>query len=140
MNFFLPMKPPSVTAQEHKVAVKNGKPIFYDPPSVKEAKLKLTAALSKHVPSEPIKDAPIRLVTKWIFPSAKTAWLTKKPDTDNLQKMLKDCMTRLGFWSDDCLVCSEICEKFTGTPCGIYIGIEVLEPIKGGDEHDTKRD
>ena len=26
---------------------------------------------------------------------------TTKPDTDNLQKLLKDCMTATGFWTDD---------------------------------------
>ena len=25
-------------------------------------------------------------------------WKTSKPDTDNLIKMLKDCMTRTGYW------------------------------------------
>ena len=27
-----------------------------------------------------------------------------KPDTDNLQKLLKDCMTKCGFWKDDAQV------------------------------------
>ena len=31
-EFFLAMNPPTVTHQEHKVAVVNGKPVFYDPP------------------------------------------------------------------------------------------------------------
>lgn len=42
-EFFMAMIPPTATAQEHKVAVRNGKPIFYDPPDVKAAKEKLTA-------------------------------------------------------------------------------------------------
>lgn len=39
------MIPPTTTAQEHKVTVRNGKPIFYDPPEVKAAKEKLMANL-----------------------------------------------------------------------------------------------
>lgn len=50
-----------------------------------------------------------------------------KPDTDNLQKMLKDCMTVCGFWTDDALVASEICEKFWAANPGIYIKVEVLK-------------
>ena len=34
-EFFMAMIPPTATAQEHKVAVRNGKPIFYDPPDVR---------------------------------------------------------------------------------------------------------
>ena len=51
-EFFMAMIPPTATAQEHKVAVRNGKPIFYDPPEVKEAKEKLTANLARHRPPE----------------------------------------------------------------------------------------
>lgn len=50
-----------------------------------------------------------------------------KPDTDNLQKLLKDCMTAVGFWKDDALVASELCEKFWAQIPGIFIKIEVLE-------------
>lgn len=49
-----------------------------------------------------------------------------KPDTDNLQKLLKDCMTSVGFWKDDALVASEIAEKFWADPPGIYIRIKEL--------------
>ena len=32
IEFFMPMIPPTVTAQEKDVTVVNGKPVFYDPP------------------------------------------------------------------------------------------------------------
>ena len=38
MKFFLLLDPPTVTAQEKKVMVIKGKPIFYEPDNVKEAK------------------------------------------------------------------------------------------------------
>lgn len=44
-----------------------------------------------------------------------------------MQKMLKDVMTFLGFWTDDALVASEIVEKFYSKMPGIYIVIESLE-------------
>lgn len=127
-EFFMPMIPPTVTAQEHKIMVKNGKPIFYDPPEVKNAKSKLLSTLCPHKPKEPYKCA-VRLTCKWLFPKGRHndgEYRTTKPDTDNLQKLLKDCMTKCGFWEDDALVASEICEKFWAEVPGIYIKIEEL--------------
>lgn len=140
MEFFMPMIPPTVTQQEHQVVVRNGKPVFYDPPELKEARQKLTAYLAKHKPEVPFVEA-VRLTTKWIWPISENktrqlkAWGVSdyaeykitKPDTDNMIKLLKDCMTRCGFWKDDAQVASEITEKFLGLHPGIYIKVEVLE-------------
>ena len=111
-EFFLAMNPPTVTHQEHKVAVVNGKPVFYDPPELKAARQKLMAYLGREVPDD--------------GKHGNGAYRITKPDTDNLQKLLKDCMTRVGFWEDDALVASEIVEKFWSQVPGIYIRIEEL--------------
>ena len=93
IQFFMPMLPPTVTAQEHKVTVVNGKPKFYDPPEVTDAKSKLIAALSQHHIEHPLTSA-VRLVVKWLFPVSgrhkNGEYRATRPDTDNLQKMLKD--------------------------------------------------
>ena len=72
----------------------------------------------------------VRLTVKWIFPITGKhrdgEYKTTKPDTDNLQKMLKDIMTDLGFWKDDALVASELVEKFWGNITGIFIRVEDL--------------
>ena len=129
LEFFMTMKPPTITNQEHKVMVRNGKPVFYDPPELKAARSKLISHLGKHVPHKKM-DGPIELVTKWCFPikgeHSDGDYKTSKPDTDNLQKLLKDCMTKLGFWKDDALVCSEICQKFWAKIPGIFICVEEL--------------
>lgn len=128
IEFFIPMIPPTVTAQEHKVTIRNGKPIFYDPPEIKDAKQKILSGLYPHKPKEPFTDG-VRLIVKWLFPKGRHKdgeYRTSKPDTDNLQKMLKDCMTKSGFWKDDALVCSEICEKFWTDKSGIYIKVEKI--------------
>ena len=128
VEFFMSMIPPTVTAQEHKVTVVKGKPVFYDPPELKSAKSKLTAHLAQHVP-EGRFECGIRLTVKWLFPTLEHQdgeYKITKPDTDNLQKMLKDCMTKLGYWKDDALVASEICEKFWAKRAGIYIRVEEL--------------
>lgn len=128
IEFFMAMNPPTVTAQEHKVTVINGRPVFYNPPDVKDAKLKLCGYLAKYKPKKRIESG-CRLVTKWCFPNGRHKdgeYRITKPDTDNLQKLLKDCMTMCGFWKDDALVASEIVEKFWAEVPGIYIRIEEL--------------
>lgn len=128
-SFFIPMLPPTVTAQEHKVAVINGKPRFYDPPELKAAKQKLESHLAAYKPERPYTTG-VRLMVKWLFPKGKHkdgAYKTTKPDTDNLQKILKDIMTKLDFWKDDAQVASEIVEKFWAEVPGIYILISEVE-------------
>ncbi|EAG1758604.1 RusA family crossover junction endodeoxyribonuclease [Listeria monocytogenes] len=134
IEFFMPMKKvPTTTHQQKQInvqmTIKTGKPHFYEPADLQAARSKLMAHLGQHVPDEKYKKA-VRLTTKWCFPvSGKHRdgeYKTTKPDTDNLQKLLKDCMTDLGYWVDDALVASEITEKFWAKIPGIYIRIEAL--------------
>lgn len=127
-EFFMMMEPPTCTYQEKKVTVVNGKPVFYNPPELKAARQKLIAYLGRHIPDQPYQSG-VRLITKWCFPRGMHRngdYRITKPDTDNLQKMLKDCMTTCGFWRDDALVASEVVEKFWAEVPGIYIRIEEL--------------
>lgn len=131
IEFFLPMKKiPTTTHQQKKIAVKNGKPQVYEPERLKVAREKFLLLLAQHVPPNMYTEA-VRLTVKWCFPRIKKSYngqyKTTKPDTDNLQKLLKDCMTKLGYWKDDALVASEIVEKFWADTVGIYIRIEELE-------------
>lgn len=128
IEFFLAMNPPTVTHQEKQVHVVNGKPVFYEPTELKAARQKLMAHLAKYRP-EKISAAGIRMMTKWCFPKGQHVdgeYRVTKPDTDNLQKLLKDCMTAAGFWKDDAQVASEFVEKFWADIPGIYIRIEEL--------------
>ena len=111
----------------HKIFA-GGKPVFYEPPELKAARQKLVAYLGQHVPDEPYH-CGVRLITKWCFPRGKHldgTYRLSKPDTDNLQKLLKDCMSKVGFWDDDALVASEIVEKFWAEVPGIYVRIDRL--------------
>lgn len=128
-EFFMPMIPPTVTHQQKKVTITNGKPIFFEPAELKAARMKLESHLSKNVPNRKYMRS-VRLVTKWCFPitgkHTDGEYKYTKPDTDNLQKLLKDCMTKCGYWKDDALVVSEIIEKFWASIPGIYIRIEEI--------------
>ena len=131
MEFFIAIDPPTSTAQMKQVRVVKGKPVFYDPPAVKAARNMLSAHLAIHRPDKPMS-GPVSLRVLWLFPRGKHhkngEWRITKPDTDNLQKLLKDCMTRCGFWKDDAQVVREAVEKrWADDPCGLYIEVNELE-------------
>lgn len=126
-EFFMPMVPPTTTHQMKKVNWERR--CFYEPPEVVALRTKLMANLAAHVPDIEYAGA-VRLVVKWCFPIAGDhfdgQYRTSKPDTDNLQKMLKDVMTELRFWKDDAQVASEVAEKFWAEVPGIYICIDSI--------------
>jgi crossover junction endodeoxyribonuclease RusA len=133
MNFFVAMNPPTATAQMKQVRITNGKPLFYDPPAVKAAREALMVNLLPLKPSIPLSGA-IELRVLWLFPKGRAhkngEWRLTKPDTDNLQKLLKDCMTAVGFWKDDAQVAREVVEKrWSEEPCGIFIEMEELRNV-----------
>lgn len=134
LEFFLPMIPPTVTHQDKGLRTwqKEGKAhaVLYDSPQLTQARAKLHAHLAPHRPQKPMQGA-VRLVVKWCFPTGKShkngSYKTTRPDTDNLQKALKDVMTQLHYWKDDAQVASEICEKFWADVPGIYIHAQELD-------------
>lgn len=131
LRFFMEMDPPTATHQMHKVRVVNGHPMFYEPSNVKDARKKLMASLKANVPAEMFL-GPVELKVRWCFPKGKShkagTWRITKPDTDNLEKLLKDCMTKMRFWNDDAQVAREIAEKcWSDEPCGIEIEISEME-------------
>ena len=130
MEFFLDMQPPTVTAQEHKVRVVRGRPMFYDTPKLKDARRLFGIMLARHRPEAPL-DGPLALTVCWFF-TTKThregAYRVTRPDTDNLQKLLKDCMTRAGFWHDDAQVCrEEVIKRWSRKKPGIMISVVKLD-------------
>ena len=132
IEFFLPIIPPTVTHQEKKVTVVKGKPVFYEPPDLADARQKLTAYLAKHAPAEKLT-GPLQLITKWCYPIIgkyqNGQYKTTKPDTDNMIKLLKDVMTGLKFWQDDAMVASEVTEKLWAKVPGIYVCVRKLPEV-----------
>ncbi len=129
IEFFMPMRIPNTTHQMKQVAVVNGKPHFYEPQDLQDARKKFKAYLGMHRPPETLTGA-VRLLTKWVYESTgkhpADTWKVTRPDTDNMVKLLKDCMTEEGFWKDDAQVASEITEKFYGQHEGIYVRVEEI--------------
>jgi len=131
VDFFMVMIPPTTTHQEQRHVISNttGRVVTIDSPEVKAARAKLTAYLAEHAPRAPL-DGPIRLQVMWCFPITgkhkNGEYKTSRPDTDNLQKLLKDCMTKCKYWYDDAQVCVETVGKLYSDKPGIMIQAEEI--------------
>ena len=129
MEFFIEMIPPTVTAQTRRVTFQGGKPHFYKTKALKDAKALFVGELMMHRPDQPLSGA-VRLHVTWFFPTKshkEGEWRITRPDTDNLQKLLKDCMTHTGFWNDDAQVCrEEVVKRWSKEAPGIAIKVVSL--------------
>ena len=129
IKFFIECEPPTHTQQEHRVSRrKDGSVYFYEDRKLKEVRAFLSDQVAKMKPDKPMKGA-IRLTVKWCFPGKGKpdgTYKFTKPDTDNLNKLLKDVMTDERYWKDDAQVASEIIEKFWADRSGIFIKVEEL--------------
>lgn len=115
----------------------------YDAGTAEGWKSLIALAAKEHMPFVPMP-GPISLEAHFFFARPKHHFTKKglrptaahyhtvKPDTDNLVKALKDCMTTLGAWSDDAQVCMETVTKQYGPKPGVLVIIEPLsiEPPK----------
>ena len=130
IEFFMAMIPPTKTHQEKRATICSDRKIrFYEDEELKAVRQKLKANLAKFRPNRKAI-GPVRLVVKWCFPikgkHKNGEWKITRPDVDNSNKLLQDCMTDLGFWKDDAQVASLICEKFWAVIPGIWIRVEEL--------------
>lgn len=126
MQFFIPMKIPTVTHQEKQVHVVRGKPVFYEPTELKQAD-----HLAQYRPKQLMK-GPVELVVKFCFPLVAGTHdgqpKTTKPDCDNLVKLLQDVMNQLDFYEDDRFVVSLVAQKFWAKIPGLFIALQPVVP------------
>lgn len=143
MRFKLKMIPPTATAQQKGEQIIGGRIHHYKKKNVRQAEAILRDALLPYVPDTPIENQPIRLSVVWMFPYPKSAkkhqpghsrWKITRPDTDNLNKLLKDVMTDMGFWKDDALISLENIQKVYDDEPGIRISVIPMEVEFSYDE------
>ena len=130
IRFFIPMQIPTATAQTHRISAGKGrKAAVYDSPALRDAREKFTAHLAQHRPMKPMTGA-LQLTTQWYFPikgkHIPGDYKITRPDTDNLVKLFKDCMTKTGYWIDDAQVAVEITEKRYSDIPGILVHVTQL--------------
>lgn len=140
MKFFIKCIPPKSTAQASTRILKrkNGSQFVgkFSNSKGKKTQNELMILLQEFVPDEPYTGA-ISVSVSWTYPWRKSESkknmnkgyipCTTRPDVDNLCKLLFDCMTRLGFWTDDSLIVDLRFKKGWGDSNGIDIEIELIE-------------
>ena len=139
LNFTLDFPPPKATHQQKgERIVGRGKNAFihhYEKKNVRDARALFMAYLAQYAPKAPIA-GPVRLVTIWGYKAQRKKDhlepKTTRPDTDNIIKLLKDCMTAAGFWEDDSQVFDDrIIKRWTTTP-GIIVSVHWGDSLKEG--------
>lgn len=135
IEFFIALEDiPTHTAQQQRLGVsRGGKPYVYKDQELKDIENMFLGELHKFAPEIPIKP-PVRLTTRWLFKNNRShdngEYKITKPDTDNLLKLFKDCMAKLGFFKNDAHVSSELTEKFWANTPGIYVRVESIKEPK----------
>lgn len=130
----LDIVPPTATAQQKGVFVRNGRAHFFTKQKVRDAEDFLAAMLAPHAPAKPLRGG-IYLQARWCFPYRKSERKsvtktgleiphTSRPDLDNLEKSLLDVLTRLRFIEDDSKIFSKATAKFWGPSPYLAIAIK----------------
>ncbi len=135
IKFFLNFEP-DIPKKTHQVGLRAGlragKPVLYKDEGYRQLEALFDAKLARFAPPKPLL-GPVELITTWAFRGADDCdvrYRTKKPDTDNLVKLLKDRMTACGYWKDDAQVCREMIEKIDVPPSfrhGVTIVVTPME-------------
>lgn len=129
-------KIPTVTHQMQRITVHGGRPQVYEDAALADARQLFCAHLAQHAPEKPL-DGPLSLTTSWLYgtTSKKKAgtWKTTKPDTDNLIKLFKDCMGRVGYFDDDAQIVIESTAKMWDTRSKIVVVLYQLDKRVGGE-------
>ena len=124
IQFFIPGEPPTATAQQKGFSRKTG--TWYKTAELREAEQKYMAYANEARPATPM-EGPVQLMVSFWF-TAKNGHKpgepkTSRPDTDNMVKLLKDVLTRCGFWNDDAQVASEHVSKYWSDVPGIRVKV-----------------
>ena len=121
IEIWIPGKPPTATAQQ-KGRSRTG--AWYKPAKLQAAEDWYLWGLRPHRPPEPLEGAVIFSV-EFRFPAVKPHKngdpKITRPDTDNMVKLLKDCLTKLHFWQDDAQVALELVRKSYADEPGVKI-------------------
>ena len=137
-EFFIPCNPPKATAQSGSIIMHRGGRPFIGKKSSSKAAAAQSSLLVLLAAERPKLGTPyagaLEVHVTWTYGWRKSepkkyrvnGYLPcdTRPDVDNLQKMLFDCMTRVGFWNHDAQLAQVTFKKQWGNTPGIHILIE----------------
>ena len=136
ISFHLPIVPPKATSQTKRLVMVGGKPRFFPTKDHQQAEGDLLALCAEHAPPAPL-EGPVSLSVSFTFPWRKSETKKrrartllpndKRPDLDNLVKLIGDVLTKLRFYNDDGQVSTLLVSKWWGDNVGISVSIENQE-------------
>lgn len=131
---FLAMIPPTVTHNDLEAAIgKGGKLYIRKSEKLKDVEDHYLARLNRVRPREPMMGA-LKLTVMYCFPTEgkhpQGSPMTQKPDADNMDKTLTDCLTRAKIIKDDCLIAKRDTTKAWADPAGVFIRVETIESVR----------
>lgn len=131
---YLPIEPPTATAQMKGVKVVNGRPHFFEKDTVRQAKAKLSNHLFEFVPAEPLKGA-LKVSVTFAFGTkdkkkVRGEFRTSRPDVDNLYKGLADLLCSMGFFDDDSQIVDLSLRKLWVAPEDAHLSITISEYVE----------
>lgn len=120
----------------------------YDAGTAEGWKSAIALAARGHIPASPML-GPIRLTLDFAFARPRSHYGTGrnaavlkptappdhigKPDLDNLEKAVMDCLTTLGFWGDDSQVWSKMTSKSYSREPGVRVCIHAKAAALAGE-------
>lgn len=119
---------PKGTSQMKRVNHRSG--VFFEGKELREARKAYYERLAEFAPDVPLI-GPVHVSLGFNYftkdKRKKGAHKISRPDCDNLVKLVLDVMTDLGFWEDDCQVCSLNISKAWGVHDVASVGFLVQE-------------
>lgn len=128
VEFFEPMRLPDTTHNALEPGRrKDGSPCIRKSERLRRAEAKWEAHLGRHVPDEPLA-GPLAMEVRYCYePDRCHPEGTPKdtpPDTDNLDKVVRDAMGRLGYFAvGDQQIATGMSTKAYSRPEGVYVRI-----------------
>ncbi|MCW5548611.1 MAG: RusA family crossover junction endodeoxyribonuclease [Opitutaceae bacterium] len=141
IEFTIPGEPSTFTSQRKGVTRRG---IFYTKAEAKAEERRIRRLVRPHRPPQPLDallEVEVTFVAPLTYAQAKRHidqlsnldFMLRKgtaPDWDNWPKLLCDCLTKEGFWTDDSRISDGICRKRYGTYPRIIVSIrEVPEEL-----------
>ena len=143
--FTIPLIPTAQMRARHRaIKTKAGHTIAttYTPAKQRREADQLMQLIAQYAPEIPMTGAvEFSMTAYFAVPKSWPAWKrdaalagdilhTKKPDIDNLQKHIKDCMTKTGYWNDDCQVsdCKDLKKRYAIKPGWEITITEIPQP------------
>ncbi len=140
ISFYISCEPPKSTHQaSQRILKRNNGQMFigkFANSKAKKAKDDFISMFTPYKPKKPL-EGPLRLCVGWVYPWRKAETkrnkqngimhCDKRPDCDNLAKMIQDVLGDLKFYNDDGQIASLEFNKFWGDEPGISISLKELK-------------